>query len=553
VDAYVYTSSEIWYSPDEEPQLTQHAVTSANGSFSLLPSPGATLAVVKRPGLATAWKTWSSLHENSSDPVVLTAPSPLAGIVLDEHNRPVAGAEVWVTEAIIDNQFGPKAFENRLFGKPARKCFSTKTGADGRFRIPNFPAAGHAGLAVTIAGKAQCPFRGVDTSLSCLYQSGNEDIQLRVGPAGAVEGKVVAAGTGKPLAAVKIQLEVHSGNVYGSRFREPVESGADGSFRIPDVQPGVYYVMASIPAEPVPDWVAPVVKTDYALVTVVAGETARAAPVQVSKGALAQVSVVMTNDLTPVAGVPVSAAGSTAYTDANGMVLFRVPVGTNYFSARKDWMRQRIEADIKAGHTTRVQIQLLPPPTITGIVRDPSGAPAAGALVSFKPGSYPDAPDYSEVTTDKHGRYEIILKVSREYMEWTGIVNVTNCIVARDLERNLVAVQAFVDFPAKLDLDLQPGITFSGSVKDTQGAPITNASVVLSFYHDRPFFSWRPRPAKINAEGSFSFSAIPQGGKYYSANVTAKGYAAAGAAPETPKTATNHFDFPPIVLQRTNR
>jgi protocatechuate 3,4-dioxygenase beta subunit len=553
VDAYVYQPGEgyFFFERDREPELTQRTVTGANGAFALLPSPGATLAVVKKPGLATTWKTWSSLFENSDDPVVLTTPTPLAGIVLDESNHPAAGAEVWVADAMIGNEYGQEEQENQLFGKPARECFSTKTEADGRFRIPNFPGRGGAGLAVTIKGKAQRPLDKVSTGMTYPYRSGDTDIQLRVAPAGAVEGKVAVENTGQPLAGVKIKLEPSKSGLYGSEYRETIESGEDGSFHIPDVQPGVYDVRAFLRGQPVPDWVLSGAKPENNQVTVVAGETARGLEVQASKGALVQVWVVMTNDLTPVMGALVSAGGSTAYTGINGMVLFRLPAGMAYFSARKDWFSQHREAGIEASQSTNVWIQLLPPPTITGIVRDPSGAPAAGALVSFHPGFYPDMPDYSEVTTGKNGRYEIILKLSREDMGWEGPVYMTNFLLARSLERNLTAIREFVDVPAKLDLDLQPGVTISGSVKDTAGAPVTNATVDLALETIRSSRQTGPPLIKVNAQGAFSLAAMPQGRNYTSYHgVTAKGYGTDDCRLKAEDTKTNHYEFPTFVLKR---
>jgi len=593
VDAYVYQRSEGWGYRDREPEHTQRTVTGSNGVFALLPSPGATLAVVKKAGLATAWKTWSPYLEDSPDPVVLTVPTSLAGIVLDENNQPVAGAEVWVTDAIIGNIYGREEQENELFRQPARECFSTRTEADGRFRIPNFPAAGHAGLAVKAAGKALRP--SGEYAMSRDHQSGDDDIQLRVAPAGAVEGKVAVEDTGQPLAGVKIKLEPGKGGLCGSDYREPIESGEDGSFRIPDVQPGDYNVRAVIPGQPVPDWVLSVVKPENRQVTVVAGETARGLEIQASKGALVQVMVVMTNDLTPVVGVPVSAAGATVYTGINGMALFRVPLGRNYFSTRKDWISQHREADVEAGHITNVWIELLPPPTITGTVRDPSGAPVPGALVSFHPGLYsllkypierrvgarglhyflgnhgscrpgaltgrvfqqavyPSMPDYSEVTTDKDGRYEIILRLSREDMAWHGMIYETNFLLARSVERNLTAIQEFVKIPATLDLDLQLGVTITGSVKDPAGAPVTNAAVDLALERFRSSRQTGPPLIKVNAQGVFSLPAMPQGGNYWSSEgVTAKGYGTAGLILKPEDTKTNHYEFPPIVLKRADR
>jgi protocatechuate 3,4-dioxygenase beta subunit len=555
VDCYYHPSYEGFGSfryGDDEPELIQRTVTDSNGVFAVLCAPGATLAVVKKAGLATAWKTWSSRYPDSSEPVVLTAPTALAGTVLDESNQPVAGAEVWVTEAAIGNGYSMAEQENQLLGKPARECFSARTGADGRFRIGNFPAGGHAGLAVKVAGKAQRPSGSVFGGTR-EHRSGDEDIELTVGPAGAVEGRVAVAETGQPLAGIKIKLQGTESGLYGSAYREPVESDADGAFRILDVQPGTYTVRASIPAQPVPDWV---MLQEFPSVTVVAGETARDVTLHATKGALVEVSVVTTNELMPVVGALVSSPSGIGYTGINGMALFRVPAGNGkeYFSARKDWFSQNRQVAIEAGHVNNVWIELIPPPTITGTVRDPAGAPVAGALVSFHPGVYPDAPDYSEVTADKDGRYEISLKLSREYMAWEGPITPTNYILARDPGRNLAAIQPFKEIPASLDLVLQPGITFSGSVEDTNGAPVTNATLDLRFETAWSSGQVGPPPFKVNAQGEFTIPAMPQGWRYSCfEGITAKGYGSVGAFLDAAKTKTNHYEFPPFVLKRADR
>lgn len=302
VDGYYYQPREWFGYGDRDLQLTQRTVTDSNGSFALLAAPGATLAVVKKAGLATAWKTWFSLLENSSEPVILSAPTALEGTVLDENNKPVPGAEVWVTDAIIGSEYGLAEQANTLFGKPARECFSARTGADGRFRIGNFPADGHAGLTVKTAGKALRPPDGQFVPMR-EHQSGEEDIQLRVGPAGAVEGKVTVAETGQPLEGVRIKLEPAKPGLYNSEYRETINSGEDGSFRIPDVLPGTYNVIATIPSQPVPDWA---LLLEHNQVIVTAAETARDVAIHATKGALVEVTVVSTNDFMPLAGVPVS-------------------------------------------------------------------------------------------------------------------------------------------------------------------------------------------------------------------------------------------------------
>jgi hypothetical protein len=86
-------------------------------------------------------------------------------------------------------------------------------------------------------------------------------------------------------------------------------------------------------------------------------------------------------------------------------------------------------------------------------VRDPSGAPAPGVLISVHPGTYRGAPDYAEARSDASGRYEIILRPNETPKgEWG--VSPRNCLLARDFKRNLAATFEFIETPTKVDLDL---------------------------------------------------------------------------------------------------
>ena len=552
VDCWHDESAASYGGQGREAEFSQHTVTDLNGAFSVPFSQGKTLAVVKKAGLATGWKTWSSLLDDSSEPLVLTAPTVLAGVALDENNQPVAGAEVWVSEAVLGNEYSRGAQIDVLSGQPARESFSAKTAADGRFRIENFPADSRAGLAVRREGKAQRPIgNGYAGNLDC--QSGQDDIELGVGPAGAVEGKVTVTETGQPLGDVRINLRSVSGALYGTESLAPIESGSNGAFRIPGVQPGEYYVTGAMPGRPVPDWVA---AAEDGQVTVVAGQTAQAAAIPVSKGVLVEVKVVVTNERTPLGDVAVSATGSMAYTDTNGVALFRVLPGENWFSAsKKNWSRQNCIAGVVAGQTNHVQLEMIPPPRIAGTVRDPSGAPVAGALVSFHPGQYPSAPEYVEATTDKDGRYEMTMKEDAGgLVGWEGPVSLTNSIMARSLERNLAAVREFDVIPTNLDLSLEPGITLSGSVKDTDGKPVTNATADLSMLSGNSIPKLFPKPTKVDAQGSFTFPALPQGREYYFLHaITAKGYGAASGQVAAGDTKTNHYEFPVFLLKRADR
>jgi protocatechuate 3,4-dioxygenase beta subunit len=170
-------------------------------------------------------------------------------------------------------------------------------------------------------------------------------------------------------------------------------------------------------------------------------------------------------------------------------------------------------------------------------------------------------PDPSEVTTDKNGRYEIILKLSRENREYIiGIdpmsktdLPQTGYIAASDVGRNLVALHEFERIPTHLDINLQPGITLSGSVKDTNGAPVTNAAVDFRFWLNLRLPRWTAQPVKVNAQGCFSFPDMPQGRDYYVYQVAAKGYGTTSTEVKVALTQTNHYEFSPVVLEPADR
>jgi protocatechuate 3,4-dioxygenase beta subunit len=262
--------------------------------------------------------------------------------------------------------------------------------------------------------------------------------------------------------------------------------------------------------------------------------------------------VVATNSLEPLADVAVSSGRSTVYTDTNGRALLRVPAGKNYYSARKDWFRQVATVEIQTNAVNQIQITLTPPPVIAGTVRDSSGVPASGAIVSFHPGAYPNAPDYAETTTDNLGRYELRLKISRETGSWSGIIVPTNCVLARSLERNLAAIWEFDQIPTNLDLTLQSGITFSGAVTDTTGAPITNAVVNIGMEYGRMGPPVLPSPMTVDARGAFSIPALPQGRRYTISDITAKGYGTGYKYIPEKDTHTNRYEISTFILKRAN-
>ena len=203
---------------------------------------------------------------------------------------------------------------------------------------------------------------------------------------------------------------------------------------------------------------------------------------------------------------------------------------------------------------------IVPSATIIGMVRDPAGAPAPGVAVALYPGRYPDAPEYAEVKTDDNGRYVVILQSKQPKNPAGGLrtgrgnpADLTNCLMARDFARNLAAIQGFSGTPQNMDLNLQPGITLSGFVKDAKGAPMSNTEVNLIFLsgHSAPRLSLRP--LQTDAQGAFSIPALPQGCDYYLALTNVPGYGPAGGQLLAKDAQTNRYEFPTFVLKPADR
>jgi protocatechuate 3,4-dioxygenase beta subunit len=136
---------------------------------------------------------------------------------------------------------------------------------------------------------------------------------------------------------------------------------------------------------------------------------------------------------------------------------------------------------------------------------------------------------------------------------WSGPIDPTNIVMAQDFERNLAAIQEFDAILTNLDLNLQPGITISGSVKGAEGAPVTNAAIDLKMLSGHSSASVENKPVKVDARGSFSFPALPQGREYEIFDLTAKGYGLAFGRVKPEEARTNQYEFPTFLLKKADR
>ena len=499
-------------------ELKKQITTGTNGTFEFQVPRAMGFLLAKKPGLAPAWKQLGQPFNSVRDGeerLVLTPPAVLAGMVVDEADKPVANAEVSVATAFCEiSREGGERSLNYFLGKPAHDCFAARTDAAGRFRIENFPTNATAALAVQAPGKALRPssqeFAGFD---SLPWRAGQDDIKLVVESAGSVEGKIIVAESNQPPPVARLMLQPDNPGFFAFGEREPAQSGVDGAFRISDVPAGSYRIQAVFGTNAVPEWVA-----DAIPVSVESGQTTRGVQVAAARGGLLEVAVLGKNDHKLLAQVMVNAYRenfqSAARSDSNGVALLRLPPGDYQVMASRESMpANQTSASVEAGKTNRVEIEIAAPQKITGIIRQPDGQPAAGLPVRIVGGF---GPGDAEVKTDAGGKFEL---------EWNqrrfGQNDTTACILVRDVEHNLAVAQDIDEDTGPLDLKLAPGLTLAGRA-ESDGKPVTNATASLVFWTGRSG-SWLQGLARTNTPGQYEIPALPPGRKY-GVIVSAPGY-----------------------------
>ncbi|MCX6924261.1 MAG: carboxypeptidase-like regulatory domain-containing protein, partial [Verrucomicrobia bacterium] len=167
-----------------------------------------------------------------------------------------------------------------------------------------------------------------------------------------------------------------------------------------------------------------------------------------------------------------------------------------------------------AGRTNRIEIELNPPPKVTGVVRDPSGAAVPGLKLSLFPNW---GRSEGEVKTDAKGRYEMPWDQQR----FGGSMQ-TPYLIARDVGRNLATAQDLDASTTTLDLRMEPGLVVVGRVEDVNGKPLSNASVRVYLWSGNSGSQFDDNAIRTDAQGRFEITAMPPGRKY-SLDATAKG------------------------------
>lgn len=527
-------------------KLTKEITTATNGAFEFQVSGMMGFLVARKPGLAPAWEQFRATRDMELH-LTLTPPAALAGVVVDEADKPVANAEV--SAAAVRCEIIREDGARTLSSLPVSlmsNYFTARTDAAGHFRIENFPTNATAALAVQVPGKTLRPSSEEFTpGLNALpWRAGQEDVKLVVEPAGGIEGKIVVQDSNQPPPVARLTLQQDQPG-YFPRLGEPVQSGADGAFHISDLTAGSYRIQAVFGTNAVPDWVAAPVT-----VSVESGQTTRDVRLAAARGGLLEVAVLGQNDRKPLPQFMVNVFKqdfqSAAPADSNGIALLRLLPGDYQVMAYRESNRStQASASVEDGKTNQVEIEIAGPKKVSGIVRQPDGQPAAGLTVRMVGGFGGQGPD---VKTDAGGKFE---------MEWNprqnGRNDGTDCLFVRDVEHNLAVAQDLEEDAGPMDLNLAPALTLAGRV-ESDGKPVTNPAVALIFWTGNTGYHLADLIRHTNTPGQFEIPALPVGRKY-GISVSAPGYGqkalydVGSASADAGRMELEPFDLRPATLK----
>ncbi|MCX6926450.1 MAG: carboxypeptidase-like regulatory domain-containing protein [Verrucomicrobia bacterium] len=507
-----------------DPELVTNVTTGANGKFEVTLRPYSPLVVTK-PGLAPAWRD-PSPNDTNGAPMVLSPPTMLTGIVVDETGQPLSGAEVFVCVA---HQGDKKDYRTFLHRKLTRQLFSSHTDASGHFRIENFPANSTAELDVRAPGKVLPPRRADYGPDSLLWRSGQQDIRLAVEPPAEIEGRV-ETDTGEPVTNAWVELRSVARTLAVPW--EPYRNVTNGLFRFAGVAGGAYQVFAQFGTNQPPDWVAEAVP-----VAVRSGQSVQGVEVKAAKGGVLRVKSIDKKTGKPVEQVYLTVYVGSDYlhlrSDSNGLALFRLMPGRYDVHGMTDkGLHAYTPAQIEAGATNDASLEFSSPPLVGGIVRDASGKPAPGLSVWPPPEQLK-----TNLTTDVNGRFALVHRENPQV------------VLAVDALHNLAVSQELEEGVTNLDLQLKPALTITGRVEDPQGGPISNARALVYLNSGSWGFPVYWQPVTTDAQGHFKIVNLPTDRTYY-INFGAKGF---GSAQEkVPTEEGNAVEMPPVVLRKAD-
>lgn len=491
------------------------AATDADGNFAIALNDGNALSVfltARKEGWSCGWSNWRQ-NDLTDVVITLTKPSDLAGVVVGEGGKPIAGA---VVHPVL--RYGRDGISQHIFVDEPVDWLIARTGDNGRFRLSNLPDSAQARFEVTAAGWARLSYSSTLPESKFPYAAGRKDIKLVMRPEGRIEG-VLAQKDGKPISDVGIMAGLNRHDQIESPVGEPVVTDKDGRFSIGGLDDGDYTLRVA-GNEGLPGFVA--IEEG---IKVRSGKTTSGIKVVARRAGLLEVTVkddkgrpfagawisVMPLDrsMTPsnvTGGKSDDRGKAQVRLEAKTYMLIAIAPGFCYYHSGLDPDKPGSEIAIEEGKTTQVNIALKPLTWIKGIVVDADGKPVGGAAVAVQ-----DMSTFGmKVTTDAKGQFEVGADRSLiANAPWRIRLEV------RHVERGLAATASIADTAKPVEITAKPGASLTGDVVDEEGKPLADAKVGLKQKHisfsDAYVRTALTTDATTDDQGRYQFQAVSAG------------------------------------------
>jgi hypothetical protein len=351
-------------------RLAKQATTDAFGTFSFRIIAGSNgyrygytgYVVAEKEGLAFGWANWD-MRKNQGVEIKLGEPKELKGIVVDENERPVSGAEVSIRYMRAGD-----GENTRYLSRVASELLTVKTDISGAFIFTNLPAEATAEFLVKKTGRAMLGTWDPDSRPTLQYSPGQTDIKLLLPVEAKIEGIVAEKDTGEPVAEVKlIALQDRPRFTPLNSEQEPVSSKEDGTFSINALAGDRYILQVIPPRKWLADWVSEPIEVRLDI-----GETKTGVRVQLIKGGTLKVLITEAATKKPIehARVSISHAesgrGFPGYSDKDGIARIRLVPGEYLISVYRQTYkrpRRREIVTIENGKTASIEWELTSEPT----------------------------------------------------------------------------------------------------------------------------------------------------------------------------------------------
>jgi len=495
-------------------KLIGEVMTRADGAFSFSTSVESDVfrygyIVAETEGLALGFAGWRMRDGDKELEIKLGQPKELAGVVVDENDKPVSDAQVSIAMLVI----GTMQEERGVGGPVALELFTSTTDAAGKFKFTSIPAEATAEFIMKKDGRADIStYKSTGMADQKLkFTPGQTDIKLVLPIEAKIEGIVVQKSTGKPVGGV--QLRARSEQNLPFLIQEPLVSKQDGTFSITALAADRYILELVPPREGLAYWISEPVE-----VITEAGKTKSEVKIELSKGGILEVTITDAVNTKPLEKTTVSFQhpASNRYhsgrSDEDGIARIRLMPGeyqmSYVFKEGYSRLRQQETITIEDGKTAHIEYQLAGQPKVTGVVRDEKGNPVQNVKLKVCPMGRQD------VSSDVEGKFE----VTYDPGGWSGSGEIpTMFLLGRYEKGNLAAAVQIDEDAGELDITLKPGVIFTGKVVDLDGKGITNSRILLMLRGPR-WSSTIERNIETDAEGNFEIKAIPPEQKY---NITA--------------------------------